>query len=270
VYAVGLVQFAKVPPSREHWNETPGSESEKLNVASVLATRPEVLVPAMVGTGGATPSWVYLVDDVEHADTLPATSVAVAKKSVVDPVATLTLIPVEVKAAAPPLPAPDPEQVASVCTVTVDPGSAPVPFTEGAVLPPGDAGTVPVTAGAAGAVPSIVIVSDPDDVVSVPPGAISEAVTWWSPSARDVSGVSVKLPPGPTGLVPLSAPSTYSRTLVALGRPTTPRKSGRRFRVMLSEDDEPVSVAAVMSGVLGPEASGAVHGAAGPPTSSNS
>jgi hypothetical protein len=58
LYAVGLVQLPNAPPSLEHWNVTPGSESEKLNVASVLATRPDVLLPAMVGTGGATPSWV--------------------------------------------------------------------------------------------------------------------------------------------------------------------------------------------------------------------
>jgi hypothetical protein len=186
---------------------------------------------------------------------------------VVEPLATLAVMPVEAKAAAVALPAPGPAQVASVYTVTVVPLSALVPLTDGAVLPPGDTGTVPVTVGAAGAALSTVMASDPDDVVSIPPGAISEAVTRWSPSARGVSGVRVKLPPAPTGLVPLRTPSTYSRALVALGRPTTPRKSGRRFMVMLSEDAEPESVAAVMSGVLGPEASGAVHGALGPPTS---
>src|SRR5687767_960216 len=50
--------------------------------------------------------------------------------------------------------------------------------------------------------------------------------------------------------------------------PATPLNVGRLLRVMLSLFEAPVSVALVMSGTDGPDARGAVHGSAGPGTSS--
>ena len=84
-YVLGDEHPAKALLSSEHWKLTPSSVSEKSNDADAVFTSPEVLEAPIVGAGGATESWVYTAELVEHPDLLPATSVARPKKLVVEP-----------------------------------------------------------------------------------------------------------------------------------------------------------------------------------------
>ena len=89
---------------------------------------------------------------MEHADTLPAASVAVAVNDVVLLASTVATYEKLVLLKGPTVPTAVPEQFAEAKIRTVEPFSA-VPFKVGVVLLfDGDVGVVPVSTGAAGAV----------------------------------------------------------------------------------------------------------------------
>jgi len=96
---------------------------------------------------------------LEQAETLPAASVAVARKLVLVLSATDTLSPGDANVAAPPVAATALVQVEFVYRVTVEPTSA-LPMTLGELLFAGEAGLVELTVGAAGAVESSTYVTE--------------------------------------------------------------------------------------------------------------
>ena len=91
---------------------------------------------------------------VEHADSFPAASVAVAYKFVVASLGTVTETPPEPNDAADPLPNGDPPHAAPEYTFTVEPAAA-EPVTLGLLSFDGE-GDTPLTVGAAGGVESSV------------------------------------------------------------------------------------------------------------------
>ena len=103
-------------------------------------------------TTGAVESSRY-VAAAEHADTLPAASVAVARTAVVLSSITISASPVDPNAAAVPLATALPLQSEVTNNRTVDEASA-APITTGALLLAGDAGTTVTPDGAPGGVES--------------------------------------------------------------------------------------------------------------------
>ena len=106
-------------PSRAQAKLAPGTveENSKATLAvafDVLTFFFGVLVRVVSGTGGGGggPTWLYDTELAEQAEVLPATSVAVARNVVVLPAATMTGRPGEPKAAAVPVAAAGPEQLA--------------------------------------------------------------------------------------------------------------------------------------------------------------
>ncbi len=93
---------------------------------------------------------------------LPAASVAVARKVVVLPAATVTVSPEEANAAAVPVAAGVPVHPAVGYSLTVDPASA-VPFTTGVVLGLGEAGVMLVRVTSPGALESLVYATEVDE-----------------------------------------------------------------------------------------------------------
>ena len=84
----------------------------------------------------------------EHADVLPAWSVAVAWNVVEESSVTVTGRPTDAKPSAGPVAAIAPEHNASVYNLTVEPAAA-VPLTFGVLLLAGESGSVSVNVGAA-------------------------------------------------------------------------------------------------------------------------
>jgi hypothetical protein len=111
---------------------------------------------------GAVESSTY-VWPAEHGDVLPAPSVAVALKVIVESSPTLTVRPALPNAAAVPDAAAAPEQSAVVKTRTSEPASA-LPVTAGAFSFAGDTGVVPRPLGVAGAVESSTYVNAAEHV----------------------------------------------------------------------------------------------------------
>src|SRR4051794_25533744 len=103
-------------------------------------------------TLGAVESSTYVKAGLEQADSLPAASVAVAEKRLVESSATLTLRPVEAKSACEPA-ATAVVHVASVKIVTVEPASA-VPISSGRLSLAGELGELESIVGAVGGVVS--------------------------------------------------------------------------------------------------------------------
>ena len=110
-------------------------------------------VDVNVGASGGVESSVYETEVVEHADSFPAASVAVAYNVVVASLGTVTDTPPAPNDAALPLPNTDPLQVEPEYTFTVEPAAAD-PVTLGLLLFDGDAGDTPLTVGAPGGVES--------------------------------------------------------------------------------------------------------------------
>jgi hypothetical protein len=110
-------------------------------------------VDVNVGAAGGVESSTYETEVVEHADSLPAASVAVAYKVVVASLGTVTETPPDANDAAVPLPNAVPPHAEPEYTFTVDPAAAD-PVTLGLLLFDGDAGETPLTVGAAGGVES--------------------------------------------------------------------------------------------------------------------
>ena len=106
-----------------------------------------------VGFAGAVESSTKATESVEHADTFPAASVAVAKNVVELSAATETVKPGLLKFAAVPVAATELVHELFVYTFTVDPVSA-VPLTFGLLSFAGDTGAVDNELGFAGAVES--------------------------------------------------------------------------------------------------------------------
>jgi hypothetical protein len=105
------------------------------------------------GAAGAFESSTYVTKLEEQALTLPASSVDVARRIVVESSATATVSPGLEKAAALPEASTEPEQSKVVYSLTVEPASA-VPQISGLLSFAGEAGVEPSAEGAAGAVES--------------------------------------------------------------------------------------------------------------------
>ena len=108
------------------------------------------LVLVSVGCAGAVESSTYVTELDEQAETLPAASVAVASKLVVESSATDTDNPGDANAAAVPLPWIPFPQFEFLYKFTVEPASA-LPMILGELLFAGDAGLELDTVGGAGA-----------------------------------------------------------------------------------------------------------------------
>ena len=163
----GDAQAVNAARSTEHSNVAPAAGS---------AANPNVGVASLVGPSGPEVNRVSLtsvryVRAAEQPDTLPAASVAVARKVTLPLAGADTVNPCEAKAAAPPLAATGSEQSGVVYSRTVEPASA-VPMTLGSVSVFGLGGEVPVIVGGAGGVVSGSAVSKvrvaPVAVVRVP------------------------------------------------------------------------------------------------------
>jgi hypothetical protein len=109
-------------------------------------------VASPLGAAGAVESSTY-VYAAEHADGLPAASVAVAVKAVDESAATVTANPGVEKLPAPPVATGAPVQSPDVYRRTVDPASA-EPVSSGSVSFAGEPGDESSALGAAGAVES--------------------------------------------------------------------------------------------------------------------
>ena len=115
------------------------------------------------------------MNPAEHAEVLPAPSVAVAWNVVEESLATLTVSPGEAKFAAEPVAAIALEHVLFVYSLAVEPASA-EPMSLGLLSLAGEAGELDVIAGAAGAVESstyVMLLVEHADVLPAPSVAVA-------------------------------------------------------------------------------------------------
>ena len=153
-------------------------------------------VDVNVGAGGGVESSVYEAKVVEHADSFPAASVAVAYSVVVASLGTVTETPPDANDAADPLPNAVPPHADPEYTFTVDPAAAD-PVTLGLLLFDGD-GDTPLTVGAAGGVESSVYETELVEHADVTLNDSSVVVAWKVVVESSATAAAMrKVPPGP-------------------------------------------------------------------------
>ena len=124
----------------------------------------------------------------EHAEVLPAGSVAVARNVVEEVSATATLSPGDARAAAEPVAATAPVHDASVYSRTVEPASA-VPLIVGELSLAGESGSVSLSVGGPGAVVSTTHVRVAGVGSVLPAASMARIASVCAPSASAVSNV---------------------------------------------------------------------------------
>ena len=156
--------------------------------------------PSEAGSAGAVESSTY-VTPAEQPETLPAASVAVALKVVVESSDTATVRPGLEKAAAVPLAATEPEQSLVVYSLTVEPPSA-VPLIFGELSLAAETGADASEEGATGALESSRYATPAEQVPVLPAASVAVAL-----KVVDESSETATVRPGleKAAAVPLAA-----------------------------------------------------------------